>query len=212
MKIYYIYDALCGWCYGFSPVIKKFYQQYKEEYPFEVVSGGMVLGEREGPIRKIAGLIKEAYKVVEDRTGVNYGEAFLKELDKGELELSSYLPARAMAAFKMTQVEDQVTFAQHIQHAIYYEGKPPTAKETYLEIIDEMGINPEFQMNFNLPASEELAIQDFQLTQQLKVQGFPSVFVEQENTFVMISHGYVPFQQLDDNLKRGIEMLKKKEA
>lgn len=212
MKIYYIYDALCGWCYGFSPVIEKFYKQHKEEYPFEVISGGMVLGDREGPIGNIAAYIKDAYKVVEDRTGVEFGQNFLEKLEKGKMEISSYLPARAMAAYKMMKSEDQVTFAQAIQHAIYYGGKPPAEKDTYYELMDKLGISPEFRMHFNLPASEELAIQDFQLSQQLKVQGFPSVFVEKEGTYVMISHGYVPFQQLDDNLKRGIEMLEKKEA
>ncbi|MGK7389634.1 MAG: DsbA family protein [Candidatus Cyclobacteriaceae bacterium M2_1C_046] len=212
LKIVYIYDALCGWCYGFSPVIKKFHTTYKEHYPFEVISGGMVLGEREGPIGNIADYIKKAYKVVEDRTGVEFGQDFLNELEKGEMQFSSYLPARAMAAFKMTQTENQVDFAHAIQHAIYYEGKPPAEKDTYFEITEKMNVKPEFRIHLNLPASEELTIQDFQLTQQLKVQGFPCVFIEKDGIYVMISYGYVPYQQLDDNLRRGIEMLEKKEA
>ena len=28
--IYYCYDAYCGWCYGFSPVIKKIADEYKD--------------------------------------------------------------------------------------------------------------------------------------------------------------------------------------
>lgn len=191
--------------------MKKFYNQHKDEYPFEVISGGMVLGERAGPVGNVAPYIKKAYKVVEDRTGVKFGDNFLLELEKGEMEFSSHLPARAMAAFKMMKTEDQVVFAHHIQHAIYSEGKPPTEKETYFEIIDKMNIGPEFRMHLNLPVSEELAIQDFQLTQQLKVQGFPSVFIEKDSRYVMIAHGYIPFQQLDDNLKRGLEMLEKTE-
>ena len=31
MTIYYCYDAYCGWCYGFSPVIKRIFDAYREE-------------------------------------------------------------------------------------------------------------------------------------------------------------------------------------
>ncbi|MEI9933445.1 MAG: thioredoxin domain-containing protein [Ferruginibacter sp.] len=41
----YCYDAYCGWCYGFSPVIKKIAQQYQKELDIEVLSGGMLIGE-----------------------------------------------------------------------------------------------------------------------------------------------------------------------
>lgn len=39
----YCYDAYCGWCYGFSRVIKKIYEEYKDQLDFEVLSGGMIL-------------------------------------------------------------------------------------------------------------------------------------------------------------------------
>ena len=42
----YCYDAYCGWCYGFSTVIKKLYSEYKARLNFEVISGGMVLPEQ----------------------------------------------------------------------------------------------------------------------------------------------------------------------
>ncbi len=44
MKLIYVYDALCGWCYGFSPVITDFSARHASEFAVEVVSGGMVLG------------------------------------------------------------------------------------------------------------------------------------------------------------------------
>ncbi|HVE60446.1 MAG TPA: hypothetical protein VNA26_01410, partial [Chitinophagaceae bacterium] len=41
--VYYCYDALCGWCYGFSPVMKKIEQEYKDQVSFDVLSGGMIM-------------------------------------------------------------------------------------------------------------------------------------------------------------------------
>ncbi|MBC7626759.1 MAG: DsbA family protein, partial [Ferruginibacter sp.] len=67
-SLIYCYDAYCGWCYGFSPVIKKIAIQYKNDFFIEVLSGGMMVGEEVMPIEKIGPYIKKTYKRVEELT------------------------------------------------------------------------------------------------------------------------------------------------
>ncbi|HET8830003.1 MAG TPA: DsbA family protein, partial [Pelobium sp.] len=76
LEIIYVYDALCGWCYGFSDVMTKLYHEYKNDFDFEVISGGMILGDREGPISGTAELIKTHLPRVEETTGVVFGQGF----------------------------------------------------------------------------------------------------------------------------------------
>ena len=57
---FYVYDALCGWCYGFSPVMQNVAAKYDDRLNFEVISGGMVTGPRVGPIGQVAPYIKSA--------------------------------------------------------------------------------------------------------------------------------------------------------
>jgi putative protein-disulfide isomerase len=66
----YCYDAYCGWCYGFSKVIKKIYSEYKNKLEFEVLSGGMILPEEPVAIGATAKYIEGAYKRVEEITGI----------------------------------------------------------------------------------------------------------------------------------------------
>ena len=61
----YCYDAYCGWCYGFSEVMKKINSAYKNKLEFEVLSGGMILPEDPVPISATAKYILGAYKRVE---------------------------------------------------------------------------------------------------------------------------------------------------
>ena len=75
--IYYCYDAYCGWCYGFSPVIRRIFEEYRQSIDFEVLSGGMILPETPQPIGVMAGYIRTAYKTVEERTGIRFGEDWL---------------------------------------------------------------------------------------------------------------------------------------
>jgi putative protein-disulfide isomerase len=61
----YCYDAYCGWCYGFSSVIKKIATEYENVLQIEVLSGGMVISEKPVHIGATAGYIQKAYKTVE---------------------------------------------------------------------------------------------------------------------------------------------------
>ena len=45
-KIYYVMDTMCGWCYGFSDVITKIQEKYKEVYDFSILPGGMWVGDK----------------------------------------------------------------------------------------------------------------------------------------------------------------------
>lgn len=40
MKVYYIWDAYCGWCYGFDKVFLQFIKNH-DELDLEMISGGL---------------------------------------------------------------------------------------------------------------------------------------------------------------------------
>ncbi|MEY4661231.1 MAG: hypothetical protein RLZZ42_1183, partial [Bacteroidota bacterium] len=83
--IIYCYDAYCGWCYGFSPVIKNLWQRYNQAFDFETLSGGMIPENATRHISAIAPYIRDAYKTVEETTGVKFGEDFLWHIRNPDL-------------------------------------------------------------------------------------------------------------------------------
>lgn len=198
LELIYVYDALCGWCYGFSPVMKEIYNQHKETFNFEVLSGGMMLGDREGEIGTVAPYIKEAYKTVEDTTGVKFGSQFLAILDEGTQYISSEKPAIALSIFKTYQPEKAVLFAHALQSAIYHDGIDLNQFESYTSLVEQ----------FNLPAEEfiakmqteefkQAAYYDFALARQLQVSGYPAAFIKtRENNFYMIAKGYADLETM----------------
>ncbi|MDV4149304.1 hypothetical protein R0131_00480 [Clostridium sp. AL.422] len=77
-KIIYIYDSACPWCYAFTPIVKQLYDNYKEDFDFEILSGGLILGDR----IKLTGK-KEAnyrtekrYKKIKDTEDCLFNEVF----------------------------------------------------------------------------------------------------------------------------------------
>lgn len=206
-KIIYVYDALCGWCYGFSPVIQELYNNYGHHLEFEVVSGGMITGDRIGPISDMADYISGAYTNVENASGVKFGKKFLEEtLNRDDVVFSSVEPAIALSVFKTLQPENAIRFASAIQTAIYYYGAEPALTETYADLVYDFGIDRNvFLEKMNDPKTIALAEADFRRSRALGVNGFPSTFYEDSNgKRFQLSRGFTTYNNISFRLEQAM--------
>lgn len=202
----YCYDAYCGWCYGFSKVISQIAVEYHDKLDFEVFSGGMILPEKPIHIKATAKYISNAYQTVEERTGIKFGEDYLWHIfnaDESDWFPNSEKPAIALCIFKEYYPAKQIEFAADLQYALHYEGRDLTDNEAYRHLLEKYNINAdEFYQKLKDPAYKEKAYYDFALIKQLKVTGFPTVFIQiAEGKFYLIARGYTDHE----NLKNSIE-------
>lgn len=209
-KIIYFFDTLCGWCYGFSPVIKKIAEKYSEAFDFEVISGGMVTGERVQPASVMANYILGAYKRVETMTGVTFGDPYLEMLREGTRIQSSFEPALVLRTFKTFLPEKAVFFAHDLQKANYYDGLDLNDFENYRPLVEKYNLDwATFSEKMQTQAMQKATIQDFQISNAYQVTGFPTVFFENETVRSPLSRGYQSFENLDDIMQQVIEYQKK---
>ena len=199
--IYYCYDAYCGWCYGFSPVIKEIAEEYQGVFDFEVLSGGMIPKEQARPIGVIAKYISEAYKNVEQMTGVTFGPDFLWHIfnpEESDWIQHSEKAAAALCIFKEIYPDRQVEFASDLQYALHFEGRDLTDDEAYRHLLEKYQIEPDdFYSKLNTPEYIEKARYEFALCQQLQVTGFPQVLVQvAEQKFYLLAKGYTDIETL----------------
>jgi putative protein-disulfide isomerase len=195
---FYFYDALCGWCYGFSPVIHQLHQQFESDMDFEVLSGGMITGDRVGRIGEVAGYISEAYQTVEQRTGVTFGTAFLEgTLAEGKAVFTSVPAAIAMSIAKEEAPDKQVAFAHLLQKAVYYDGIPPAEVDAYAPYATQIGLDPAlFTEKMKALEYRQKAEQEFRIAAQIGVRGFPTCFMKTGDQFHLITTGYLPKTEL----------------
>ena len=191
----YCYDAYCGWCYGFSPVMKQVAVDYRDRLDFEVLSGGMIGAENPRPISAMAGYIAEAYKTVEQMTGIEFGQDFLWHIfnpDKSDWFPASEKPAIALSVFKEYYPERQVEFASDLQYALNYEGRDLCDDEAYRHLLEKYEIDAdEFYAKLRSKEYKEKAYYDFSLCKQLQVTGFPAVLIQTaDSKFYLVARGY----------------------
>jgi putative protein-disulfide isomerase len=203
--ITYLYDALCGWCYGFSPVIKQLHKDYQDDLNFSVISGGLFVGERIGPINKVASYIRAgAYKSVVERTGVKFGEGFLKHLKTEEdtLTLDSLYPAIALCIVKEQFPEKAVDFAHSLQGAVYDDGIDTIDLSAYTKYAVEIGCDAaDFDTKMKSEKYLLKAKIEFDFFQRLKVSGFPALILTIGEKSILISSGYTDYDVLKERLR-----------
>jgi putative protein-disulfide isomerase len=202
----YCYDAYCGWCYGFSNVITNIAKEFNEQLDFEVLSGGMILPEKPVHIDATAHYIKEAYKTVEEYSGVKFGEDYLWHINHPDLSdwfPNSEKPAIALCIFKEYYPERQIKFASDLQYALHFEGRDLTDDEAYRHLLEKYSIQPEaFYEKLKSETYKEKAHYEFALCKQLQVTGYPCVLLQlKEDKFYLLSSGYTSYE----NLKARIE-------
>lgn len=197
----YCYDAYCGWCYGFSEVMKKISSAFKGKLAFEVLSGGMILPEKPVPVAATATYILEAYKKVEERTGAKFGADYLWHVehpDQSDWFPDSEKPAIALCIFKEYFPDRQVSFAADLQYALHFEGRDLTDSESYRHLLEKYNIPAgEFYDKLDEEEYKEQAYYEFALCKQLHVAGFPAVFLQVSDTkFYQLAQGYTSFENL----------------
>jgi len=205
-SLIYCYDAYCGWCYGFSEVIKKINSEYKNKLEFEVLSGGMILPKEPVSIGATAKYIEGAYKRVEEITGIKFGEDYLwhiKHPDVSDWFPNSEKPAIALCVFKDYYPAQQISFATDMEYALHFEGRDLTDDEAYRLLLEKYNIpEEEFYEKLNEEEYKDRAHEEFALCRQLKVSGFPAVFIQlSESKFYQVAQGYTDYDTLNARIE-----------
>ena len=208
----YCYDAYCGWCYGFSPVISEIAKTYADRLDFDVLSGGMILPEKPVHIGATASYVEGAYKQVEELSGVKFGEDYLwhiKNPADSDWYPNSEKPAIAMCVFKEMFPDRMVEFASDLQYALFNEGRDLTDNEAYRHLLEKYGIEADlFYGQLKSPEFKEKANYDFALVKQLQVSGFPCVFIQTGDLkFNMVARGYTDFETIKQRIDAVLQTL-----
>ncbi len=208
----YCYDAYCGWCYGFSPVIQKIASVFQNTMPIEVLSGGMVLPAAPTPVAVMAGYIRKAYKTVERKTGVPFGKDYLWHIyhpEESDWFPNSEKPAIALSIFKEYRPGLQVPFAADLQYSHHYEGRDLTDDETYRNLLLKYEIPAQpFYSKLHGKEYSEKAYDEFSVVKQLKVTGFPTVMIQEDaSKFHLVARGYTPYDTLKSNIIQALQSI-----
>ncbi|RBL92192.1 DsbA family protein [Chitinophaga flava] len=206
MRFIYIYDPLCGWCYGFTPVVLQFQQLQMDTMEFDILSGGMITGDNRHPFSTMAAYIQREHTNVEDMTGVKFGEAFLEKLLPSQEIMDSEKPSVALTVFKLYQPENAISFAHDMQVALNYDGLSLNHNDTYRKLIRKYGLpEDEFISRMQDEHLRYETQQEFQLIQNWGITGFPAAILDTGKQLYLCARGYTPLDKLQQTINNIIQ-------
>lgn len=195
-ELIYVADALCGWCYGFAPVMETLYDNYATQINFRVLNGGLWPGKRARLMNDdLVRHLQNGMPAVTERTGQVFGKAFIENIVNNKNFIYDTEPAaRALIALrKMLPKPDtkrELDFMHDVQRAFFVEGKDPTKVQTFQRIIRHYGLDQQaFAM---LYASDELkreTANEFYLSAKYGGTVFPTLIMRHGNQLQVILQG-----------------------
>ncbi len=210
ITLVYVYDPLCGWCYGFHPVMDKLADRFREQLNIRVVPGGLAIDESAQTISEGYSYIRDSLKVVESKTGAVFGEPFVQLVEEGSYLYDSMPGCKAQNAVNQIAPEHSLPFAGAVQKALFQSGKSLNQFETFLSILNDFPINPaEFEAVYTSNEIETITREQFAWVHKNNASAFPALLLEIGDETGLMSKGYRPYDTLESHLHHLIRNIEK---
>ncbi|WP_324676142.1 DsbA family protein [Hymenobacter sp. GOD-10R] len=198
----YIYDPLCSWCYGMTPVVQRIQAEFEGRVNVSILNGGMMVGEQVGPIRTNWPTIKANLATIEKVTGVRFSRAFRQLGEEGSYVQDSDLPCRALAVFRQLDVTQKraLNFAHVIQRALFEDGKDLNNPSTYDALVTPFGIETKTFQQL-LATAQKAVRQEFAAVAQIGVKGFPTSILRMGSQGYLLARGFQRYEVFASGLE-----------
>jgi putative protein-disulfide isomerase len=183
IRLTYLFDPLCGWCYGASPVLRAL--TARVGYSLELAPSGMFCGERAGPMNEEFA----TYAWTNDlRIARLTSQRFSEQYRRGVLgDRASWLdsgPATlALTAVALTAPDHEFDALEEIQLARYVGGRDVTDPAVLAEVLRRLSLGPAAQLILTpdedlLSANRARVATARTLMREFGVNGVPALIVE----------------------------------
>ncbi|WP_339495495.1 MULTISPECIES: DsbA family protein [unclassified Pseudomonas] len=184
MILHYIYDPLCGWCYGAKPLV----QAAQHVLPVIAHAGGMMSGtNRQRVTPQLRNYVMPHDRRIAEYTGQPFGEAYFEGLLRDHTAVfDSTPPIAAVLAAEAIDARG-LQMLGRLQTAHYVEGRRIADQSVLLELAEQMGyVGEPFQSRVESVDTEAHIKASRGLLAQLGGQGFPTFALEQNGQFTLI--------------------------
>jgi putative protein-disulfide isomerase len=186
--LHYIYDPLCGWCYGAEPLV---WAASKVDGLSLVMHAGGLWPQPTRLPDATRQYIAQADARVGQMSGQPYGEAYLNGLlFDPDLVLESRPVIAAVLAAQELDPTKALAMLRGIQHAHYERGKHVVRDDVLREIAAEIGLDPEAfaAARAKVPVDEHISASQ-ELMNNVGARGFPTFVLQVGNDWFAVPHG-----------------------
>jgi len=206
MKLIYVADPMCSWCYGFGKEMTALTERHPD-LALEIITGGLRNGGQEKLDDAGKRFRLQHWARVEAASGLAFNrEGFLAR--QGFVYNTEPICRAFVAARTIAPEVDLLALFRQLQRGFYVDALDTTDGQVLSQMgaaaLSRLGHPCDAEAFFKVWNSAEviaLAQADFSRARGMGVQSFPALFLEREGRLLPIGAGYASVDLLDQSLQ-----------
>ncbi|GAD79402.1 DsbA family protein [Vibrio ezurae] len=185
-RLYYVYDPMCAWCWGYKPIWQKIEAALKGKIDVVYLVGGLAPDSDVPMPQEMRTQIASYWHKIESQLGTEFNHDFWS---RNTPRRSTYPSCRAMLAARRQNAEKEMLTA--VQHAYYLHAKNPSDNEVLIELAGELGLDVDkFKSDLESNDIEQYLKSELGFARSIGGNSFPSLFVADKDTVVELAIDY----------------------
>jgi len=195
VKLIYVMDPMCSWCWAFSTQLQKF-QALHPELPLEIIMGGLAPDSEMPMPAEMQQKLQQIWRHIEQQTQTSFNHDFWRA---NSPRRSTYPACRAvLTALLLGGVEAQQAMISAIQQAYYLQALNPSDTEVLVGLAEQIGLSSgEFSVALNSNEVAGRLSTDLAKVAELGVGGFPALLLERGDQLSPLALGYTGADKLE---------------
>lgn len=189
MKLYYVHDPMCSWCWAFRPTWSEIVRALPPAISTQRVLGGLA-PDSDAPMPETTReyVQKNWRKIQQVVPNTPFNFDFWTQCQPRR---STYPACRAVIAAVNQDGQYEEAMILAIQQAYYLQARNPSDDDTLTALGAEIGLNQQrFVQDLNHPATREALLRQIAFSQRLGASGFPSLILEHDKAYQKIEFDY----------------------
>jgi putative protein-disulfide isomerase len=195
-KLYYLYDPMCSWCWGYRPVWDALQKNLPAFINVEYIAGGLAPDSNSPMPLAQQQMIQNHWRSIESKLGTRFNYDFWQN---NIPRRSTYNACRA--AIAAHQQDCQKVMIDAIQRGYYLQAMNPSDVTVLIDLAEEISqrsncrFNVEqFTIDIRSAKTEQELNRQISLARSLSRQGFPSLVLEHDSKIYQIPIDYCDYQ------------------
>ena len=195
-KLYYIYDPMCSWCWGYRPVWDLLQQHLPKSIAVEYVVGGLAADSDSAMPIAQQQMIQNHWRTIEQKLGTRFNHDFWRD---NTPRRSTYNACRAAIAANKQSCQEPMIDA--IQQAYYLRALNPSDVDVLVRVATELSERTsntldvaQFITDINSSETNNELANQVSLARELTQQGFPSLVLEIDGVIQQIPRDYSDYK------------------